>query len=100
MACGFSDIMRQNGNLMMIGVLPRTPISRWRTRPRRCPRRKSRWRAAAAAWDGMHPGANTLDAATIVKLVRTGGKPTTLGLACWVAIALVSLGMQHVLGIW
>ena len=50
--------------------------------------------------DGMHPGANTLDAATIVKLVRTGGKPTTLGLACWVAIALVSLGMQHVLGIW
>ena len=27
--------------------------------------------AAAAAWDGMHPGANTLDAATIVKLTRT-----------------------------
>ena len=146
--------------------------------------------AAAAAWDGMHPGANTLDAATIVKLtrtlaiipitlalavwqarrarsgaaegegagfdlrcifpffillfvlasvvttvfalpaavtapikelskflivmamaaigfntnvvrlVRTGGKPILMGLACWVAIALVSLGMQHVLGIW
>ncbi len=145
--------------------------------------------AAAAAWDGMHPGADTLDAATIVKLtrtlaiipitmalalwrmrsrrreqdavestfslrrafptfiiffvlasvattvlalpagvtgpvtelskfliimamaaigfntdvvklVRTGGKPILLGLACWVAIACVSLGMQHVLGIW
>ena len=151
--------------------------------------------AAAAAWDGMHPGANTLDSATIVKLtrtlaiipitlglalwqarlarraaavgegagqaagsfdlrkifpffivffvlasvattvlslpagvtapikelskflivmamaaigfntnvvrlVRTGGKPILMGLACWVAIACVSLGMQHVLGIW
>lgn len=145
--------------------------------------------AAAAAWDGMHPGANTLDAATIVKLTRTlaiipitlvlavwqmrqdrraggsgentfslrrafptfvglfvlasvattvfalpaavtaplktlskflivmamsaiglntdivklvrsGGKPIALGACCWVAIALVSLGMQHVIGIW
>ena len=145
--------------------------------------------AAATAWDGMHPGANTLDAATIVKLtrtlaiipitlglafwrlraqrraggeakstfsfrrafptfivffvlasvvttvfslpaavtapvkelskflivmamaaigfntnvvtlVRTGGKPILMGLCCWVAIAAVSLGMQHVLGIW
>ena len=145
--------------------------------------------AAAAAWDGMHPGANTLDSATIVKLtrtlaiipitlalafwqvrqarraggeatstfslrrafpffivffvlasvvttvfalpaavtapikelskffivmamaaigfntnivklVRTGGKPILIGLCCWVAIACVSLGMQHALGIW
>jgi len=145
--------------------------------------------AAAAAWDGMHPGANTLDAATIVKLtrtlaiipitlalavwqmredrraggeakstfslrrafptfvglfvlaslattvfalpaavtaplktlskflivmamsaiglntdivklVRTGGKPIALGACCWVAIACVSLAMQHVIGIW
>ena len=145
--------------------------------------------AAAAAWDGMHPGANTLDAATIVKLTRTlaiipitlalafwqlrqarraggearstfslrrafptfivffvlasvvttvfslpagvtapikelskffivmamaaigfntnivklvrsGGKPILMGLCCWIAIACVSLGMQHVLGIW
>lgn len=145
--------------------------------------------AAAAAWDGMHPGANTLDSATIVKLtrtlaiipitlvlafwqvrrarregveaggtfdlkaifpffivyfvlasvittvfalpaevtapikelskffivmamaaiglntnivklVRTGGKPILMGLCCWVGIACVSLGMQHVLGIW
>ena len=36
----------------------------------------------------------------IVKLVRTGGKPILMGLTCWVAIALVSLGMQHLLGIW
>lgn len=151
--------------------------------------------AAAAAWDGMHPGANTLDAATIVKLtrtlaiipitlvlaflqvrqakraadegqgngeasgtfdlkkifpffilffvlasvlttvlalpaevtapikelskffivmamaaigfntnivqlVRTGGKPIFMGACCWVGIAAVSLGMQHLLGIW
>lgn len=27
--------------------------------------------AAASSWDGMHPGANTLDSATIVKLTRT-----------------------------
>ncbi len=27
--------------------------------------------AAASAWDGMHPGSNTLDGATIVKLTRT-----------------------------
>ena len=40
--------------------------------------------AAAAAWDGMHPGANTLDAATIVKLTRTLAIiPITLGLAFW-----------------
>lgn len=38
--------------------------------------------AAAAAWDGMHPGANTLDAATIVKLTRTLAIiPITLALA-------------------
>lgn len=36
----------------------------------------------------------------IVKLVRTGGKPLFLGLCCWVGIALVSLGMQQLLGIW
>ena len=36
----------------------------------------------------------------LVKLVRTGGKPILMGLCCWVAIACVSLGMQHVLGIW
>ena len=36
----------------------------------------------------------------IVKLVRGGAKPIALGACCWVAIALVSLGMQHVIGIW
>lgn len=36
----------------------------------------------------------------IVKLVKTGGKPLTLGFCCWVGIACVSLLMQHVLGIW
>lgn len=36
----------------------------------------------------------------IVKLVKTGGKPIFMGLCCWIGIALVSLGMQHLLGIW
>jgi len=40
--------------------------------------------ATAAAWDGMHAGANTLDAATIVKLTRTLAIiPITLVLAFW-----------------
>jgi uncharacterized integral membrane protein (TIGR00698 family) len=145
--------------------------------------------AAASAWDGMHPGANTLDSATIVKLtrtlaiipitlvlafyrarkekqtdkgsfslkkifpffilffilasvittiatacgisadvfaplktlskffivmamaaiglntnivhlVKTGAKPIFMGLCCWVAIAGVSILMQHIIGIW
>ena len=34
----------------------------------------------------------------IVKLVKTGGKPIFMGFCCWVAISLVSLLMQHVLG--
>lgn len=43
--------------------------------------------AAAAAWDGMHPGANTLDAATIVKLTRTLAIiPITLALAVYRAV--------------
>ena len=36
----------------------------------------------------------------LVKLVKTGGKPIFMGMCCWIGIALVSLGMQHVLGIW
>lgn len=36
----------------------------------------------------------------IVKLVKTGGKPILMGFCCWVGIAAVSLGMQHLLGIW
>lgn len=44
----------------------------------------------------MAIGLNT----NLVKLVKSGGKPIALGFACWVAIACVSLGMQHVIGIW
>lgn len=36
----------------------------------------------------------------IVGLVKSGAKPIVLGACCWVAIACVSLGMQHLLGIW
>lgn len=40
--------------------------------------------AAASAWDGMHPGSNALDTATIVKLTRTLAIiPITLALAFW-----------------
>ena len=40
--------------------------------------------AAATAWDGMHPGSNALDHATIVKLTRTLAIiPITLFLAFW-----------------
>ena len=35
----------------------------------------------------------------IVKLVRTGGKPLLLGASCWIAITVVSLLMQHLLGL-
>lgn len=36
----------------------------------------------------------------IVKLIKSGGKPIFMGLCCWVGIALVSLSMQRMLGIW
>ena len=36
----------------------------------------------------------------LVKLVKTGGKPIFMGFCCWVAIAGVSLLVQHLLGIW
>lgn len=36
----------------------------------------------------------------IVKLVKTGGKPIFMGLCCWIGIAAVSLGVQHMIGIW
>lgn len=40
--------------------------------------------AATSAWDGMHPGSNALDTATIVKLTRTLAIiPITLVLAFW-----------------
>ncbi|MGN0729015.1 YeiH family protein [Treponema sp.] len=36
----------------------------------------------------------------IIKLIKTGGKPLIMGACCWIAITAVSLGMQHILGIW
>lgn len=36
----------------------------------------------------------------LVKLIKTGGQAILLGAICWVAITLVSLGMQFALGIW
>lgn len=36
----------------------------------------------------------------VVKLIKNGGKPIGLGLACWVGITVVSLVMQKILGIW
>ncbi len=36
----------------------------------------------------------------IVKLVKTGGKPLTLGFCCWVGIIVVSLVFQKFMGLW
>ena len=36
----------------------------------------------------------------VVKLVKTGWKPILMGLACWVCIAGVSIGVQVALGLW
>ena len=36
----------------------------------------------------------------IVKLVKAGGKPIFTGFCCRAGITLVSLAMQHVLGVW
>ena len=36
----------------------------------------------------------------VVKLIKNGGKPILLGFICWVGITIVSLCMQHILGIW
>lgn len=36
----------------------------------------------------------------VVKLVKTGGKPLIMGFCCWVGITIVSLVMQHLMGIW
>ncbi|WP_243091966.1 YeiH family protein [Streptococcus dysgalactiae] len=36
----------------------------------------------------------------LVKLIKTGGQAILLGAICWVAITLVSLGMQFSWGIW
>ena len=44
----------------------------------------------------MEIGLNT----NIVKLIKKGGKPITMGFCCWTMIATVSLAMQHILGYW
>ncbi|MDD4119096.1 MAG: YeiH family protein [Candidatus Methanomethylophilaceae archaeon] len=36
----------------------------------------------------------------VVKLIRSGGGPLAMGFACWISIALASLGMQYLLGMW
>lgn len=36
----------------------------------------------------------------IVKLVKTGSKPLLLGFCCWIGITVVTLSLQHILGIW
>jgi uncharacterized integral membrane protein (TIGR00698 family) len=36
----------------------------------------------------------------IIKLIRNGGKPILMGFGCWIGITIVSLSMQHFLGIW
>lgn len=36
----------------------------------------------------------------IIKLVKTGGKPISMGACCWAGITAVSLLLQQVLGIW
>lgn len=36
----------------------------------------------------------------LVKLVKSGGKPIALGASCWIAITVVSLALQHLLGLW
>ena len=36
----------------------------------------------------------------IVKLIKSGGKPILLGFSCWVAITVVCLSMQALLGLF
>ena len=36
----------------------------------------------------------------LIKLVKSGGKPLLLGGCCWASITVVSLLMQHIMGIW
>ena len=36
----------------------------------------------------------------VIKLIKSGGKPIILGGCCWIGITLVSLILQHVMGIW
>lgn len=36
----------------------------------------------------------------LISLIKKGGKPIILGFTCWVSISLISILMQHILGIW
>lgn len=36
----------------------------------------------------------------IIDLIKNGGRPIIMGFCCWVAIACVSLLVQHLLGLW
>lgn len=36
----------------------------------------------------------------VIHLIKTGGKPLAVGASCWAGITVVSLIMQHVMGIW
>lgn len=36
----------------------------------------------------------------VIHLIKTGGKPLLVGASCWCGITIVSLLMQHVMGIW
>lgn len=36
----------------------------------------------------------------VIKLIKSGGKPILLGAVCWGGITIVSLILQHVMGIW
>jgi uncharacterized integral membrane protein (TIGR00698 family) len=36
----------------------------------------------------------------VIKLVKNGGKPILMGFCCWLGITIVSLLLQHLLGIW
>ena len=42
----------------------------------------------------------TLTKANIVKLIKSGGKPILLGFSCWMAITVVCLSMQALLGLF
>lgn len=36
----------------------------------------------------------------IIDLIKNGGRPIIMGFCCWVAIACVSLAVQHLFGLW
>lgn len=36
----------------------------------------------------------------IIKLLKSGGSALALGAACWIAITIVSLVAQHIIGLW